>query len=138
MFEPRVLRSLAQYPRTLAAWVLIACLIMLAHIVLPRPYALDATAILLSIIASIYIGFALSDGREREIGLEIGAASVFILFAVGGLWLNPYLWPLGLILHALWDFMHHDSGVQTKVPQWYPPICVVVDVLLAVFLLVWL
>ena len=131
-------RSLVRTPRTLAAWVFVSLLIMLVHILLPRTYAFDLTALLLTVVAAIYIGFALNDGRPKYVVTEVAAASVFILFAVGGLWLNPYLWPLGLALHGVWDLLHHEHGVQTRVPRWYPPICVVVDGLLALFLVLWL
>ena len=55
-----------------------------------------------------------------------------------GLWVNPYLWVLGLVLHAVWDWLHHIEVVGTRVPSYYPPVCVLVDLLLAVFLAVWL
>ena len=111
---------------------------MLAHVLLPRPLALDLTAFLLTVISAIYIGFALADGRTSVIVQEVSAAGFFILLAALGLWVNPYLWVLGLFLHGVWDWLHHEHGVKTRVPDYYPPVCVVVDWSLALFLLVWL
>jgi len=138
MLQAEFVQRLSSYPKTLLAWVVVALFIMLVHVVLPRDYAFDVTALLLTVIASIYVGFALNDGRPRQVFVEVAAASVFILFAVAGLWFNPYLWPVGLVLHALWDLFHHERGITTRLPTWYPPICVVVDTLLAVFLLLWI
>lgn len=132
------LRPLVSYPKTLLAWVGVSLLIMAAHLALPRVYALDVTAALLTVIAAIYVGFALSDGRPEHILQESAAAALFVLLALGGLWLTPYLWPVGLFLHGVWDLLHHKQGIRTRVPPWYPPICVVVDWLLALFLLLWL
>ncbi len=133
-----MLGRLKTYPRTVIAWVLIAIAIMVLHLLLPRAFAYDATAILLTIIASIYVGFALNDGRLSIMITEISAASCFILFAALGLWLNPYFWVAGLVLHGVWDWFHHPKAISTKVPSYYPPLCVVVDWMLAAFLLIWL
>jgi hypothetical protein len=130
-----MLIKLKRYPKTIVAWIFVSLMIMLTHIILARPLAHDFTAVLLAIIATIYIGFALQDGLMIQ---EIVAASLFILMALLGLWVSPYFWVLGLVLHGLWDWLHHPKGIQTKVPDYYPPVCVVVDGLLAVFLLLWI
>ncbi|MEM7736640.1 MAG: hypothetical protein AAF267_12705 [Deinococcota bacterium] len=70
-----MLTSLRHYPKTLIAWGFISLAIMLLLTVLPRPYALDASALLLTVIAAIYVGFALQDGRQQVITQEIMAAS---------------------------------------------------------------
>ena len=113
-------------------------MIMLTHILLPRPLAFDFTALLLTVIGAIYIGFALQDGRPDVMAQEISASSFFILLAALGLWINPYLWVVGLFLHGVWDWLHHPGGIKTKVPDYYPPLCVTVDWSLALFLLIWL
>ena len=133
-----MLKRLQVYPRTLSVWVVVSLCIMLTHVLLPRPLAFDFTALLLTVIAAIYVGFALQDGRRAVIVQEASAAAFFILLAALGLWLNPYLWVLGLVFHGVWDWLHHDRGVKTRVPAYYPPVCVVVDWSLALFLLVWL
>jgi hypothetical protein len=133
-----VLTSLRHYPKTLIAWGFISLAIMLLLSILPRPYALDASALLLTVIAAIYVGFALQDGRQQVMIQEITAASMFIVLAALGLWLSPYLWVVGLVLHSAWDWQHHSHRIQTQVPDYYPPVCIVVDVALAAFLLFWI
>ena len=130
--------SFRKYPRKLLAWTGVSLLIMLVLAILPRALAFDSVAALLSVIAAIYIGFALQDGRTEVLITEVAVAAVFVGLALAGLWVSPYLWVAGLFLHGVWDWQHHPGGVQTAMPAWYPPICVVVDWLLAGFLLIWL
>ena len=133
-----MLSALSRYPKTLLAWTFVSVLIMLTHVLLPRMLAFDMTALLLTIIAAVYVGFALADGRPAVMLQELSAAAFFVLLAALGLWVNPYLWVLGLVLHAVWDWLHHIEVVGTRIPSYYPPVCVLVDLLLAVFLAVWL
>ena len=133
-----MLATIRSYPKTMLAWAAIALLIMLTHVLLPKALAYDYTAILLAVIGAIYVGFALQDGRRSIMIQEFSAASFFIILAALGLWLSPYLWVLGLFLHGVWDWLHHPKGIQTKIPAYYPPACVMVDWSVAVFLLIWL
>ena len=126
------------YPKTMLAWLIISALIIVGHSLLPGVFAYDYTAILLAVIGAIYIGFALQDSRPNIIVLELVGASFFVLLAVLGLWLNPYLWVLGLVLHGIWDWLHHDEGIRTKLPAYYPPLCVMVDWIVAIYLFFWL
>jgi hypothetical protein len=69
-----MLAKLQHYPKTLTAWIFISILIMFTHMILPRPLVYNFTPLLLSIVASIYIGFALQDGRPKIMIQEISAA----------------------------------------------------------------
>ncbi len=51
---------------------------------------------------------------------------------------SPLLLAAGYAAHGLWDLVHHPRGVTTPVRSWYPPFCVVFDVVLAVFILAWM
>ena len=133
-----MLSTLKSFPKTTLAWILLSIVIVIAHLLLPKAQAYDMSAIILSIIAAIYVGFALQDGRRFVIVQEVSAASLFIVFAFLGLWYSPYFWVLGLILHGIWDWLHHTKTIKTQVPDYYPPVCVVVDWSLALFLLIWL
>lgn len=132
-----MLSRLRAYPKTMLAWSLVSLAIIVTHVLLPRSLAFDFTALLLSVIAAIYVGFALADGRPSIMVQEISAAGFFILLAALGLWFTPYLWVIGLFLHGVWDWAHHETGIRTQVPGYYPPVCVLVDWSLALFLLVW-
>jgi hypothetical protein len=111
---------------------------ILLFIVLPRTYALDVIPLLLTLIASVYLGFAVIDGRQREIIIEVTVALMFIVIALLGMWISPYLWLVGYIGHGIWDMVHSKKGIQTNVPAWYKPLCMVYDWIIAIFLLFWL
>ena len=105
-------------------------------LVLADAHTLEFHAALLTVIASIYVGFALQGGRRREVGLELTVAAAFGVLALIGLWLSPWLTVLGLALHGVWDLLHHF--IRTPVPRWYIPFCLVYDVLMAGFLSLYL
>ena len=100
---------------------------------------LEFHAVLLTLIAAVYIGFALQDRLGSGLRLELTAAAGFVVLALLGLWLSPWLIVAGLGLHGCWDILHHNGVgvIKTRVPQWYIPFCVGYDWLLALFLGVW-
>ncbi|MEL7544449.1 MAG: DUF6010 family protein [Pseudomonadota bacterium] len=113
------------------------------HAVLPDAASIAYAAILMGLIAGIYIGFALQKGTESQVLVEVSAAGLFALAAlVGGIAL-PIVIPIAYFAHGLWDAAHHarkrgdEFLVQT--PRWYPPFCAVVDwvVALGLFVLWW-
>ncbi len=79
---------------------------MLFSLVLSDAQAFEFHAVLLTLIASIYIGFALQGGNRCEVGLELTVAAAFTIFALIGLWLSPWFIVLGLALHGVWDFLY--------------------------------
>ena len=93
-------------------------------------------AVLLTLIAAVYIGFALRDRGGSGVGLELAAAAGFTLLALVGLQVSPWFIVAGLALHGCWDILHHNGVglIKTKVPQWYIPFCTGCDWLLALFL----
>jgi hypothetical protein len=104
---------------------------------LDRADALALMAVMLGSIGSVYIGFALSDGRQREFIVEYAGAGAFIALAVAGLALDePVLIAAGLVAHGIWDVIHHERGVHTKVPRWYAPFCLGFDAVAGVYVLV--
>ena len=115
----------------------LAVLTVFFSLVLSDTQALEFHAVLLTLIASIYIGFALQGGSRREVRLELSVAATFVIFALFGLWLSPCFIVLGLALHGVWDFLHHDL-IHTPVPRWYIPLCMVYDGLIAGFLSLYL
>ncbi len=133
-----MLKRIKSYPKTVLVWIAFSIGIIVFHLSLPEARAFELTAIIMSIIAAIYVGFALADGRTTIIIQELVAAAFFILLALMGLWLNPYFWVAAYFLHGVWDWFHHEQAITTKVPDYYPPVCVVVDWMLAAFLLIWL
>ncbi|HTO75073.1 MAG TPA: DUF6010 family protein [Thermoanaerobaculia bacterium] len=101
---------------------------------IPDPLAFHAVA--LALIAAIYLGFALMDGRISIAILEWTVGTVFVVLALLGLWQAPVLVAIGLILHGCWDLAHRPHGIPTRLPVWYPPFCAAYDFVFAgVFLL---
>ncbi len=105
---------------------------------LPPPLRLDATAILLAVIAAIYVGFAIADGRRRVLQIEVGAALAFTLLTFGGLWAVPGLLVVGYFAHGLWDVLHRPTLIDTTVARWYPPLCLGYNWVVGAYLVWWL
>ena len=127
------MRSLAPIGISLS----LATATILLTLTLSAAQASEFHAILLTLIASVYIGFALQGGQPYEVGLELTVAAAFIVLALIGLWLSPWFIVLGLALHGVWDFLHHDL-IPTPVPRGYIPLCMVYDGLMAGFLSLYL
>lgn len=104
----------------------------------PKQMIIEFAAILLSIIAAIYIGFSIADGRKTVQWTEIGVAIAFMLIALFGLWINPWFLVAGYISHGLWDWLHHADHVELEIATWYPPFCAVVDLVLGIGLIYWI
>ena len=96
-------------------------------------------AVQLGFIGAVYFGFAVADGRVRTLFVELPVAGTFLALGTVALWADsPLLLAAGYAAHGLWDLVHHPRAVTTPVPRWYPPFCVVIDVLLALFIVAWL
>lgn len=105
---------------------------------LPYGKALDAIGMTLAVIAAIYIGFAIADGRKNILLLECLIAGLFLGLALFGMWGTPVWLVVGFFAHGLWDVLHHPVAIQTKVRKWYPPVCALYDWIIGVYLLFWL
>jgi Family of unknown function (DUF6010) len=98
--------------------------------------ALVYLAIVVGAIGWVYLGFAIADGRPSAIAVQAGSAVVFLNVAfLGAQHDSELLLGLGFLAHAAWDWLHHDGHGRTHVRTWYPPFCVVADVVIAVPLL---
>jgi len=64
----------------------------------------------LALIAAIYLGFALMDGRISIAILEGMVGTAFVVIALLGLWLAPVLIAAGLILRGCWDLAHRPHA----------------------------
>ena len=106
--------------------------------VLPYGRALDAIGLLLGVVAAIYIGFAIADGRSHVIYLESTVAAVFLLLAVLGMWGKPVWLVVGFFTHAAWNLLHYPGNIGAKVRKWYAPACLTYEVFMGVYLVYWL
>ena len=61
----------------------------------------------LVLIASVYIGFAVADGRRSVLVVETSVATVFVFVAAAAVTGSPWLLVVGLAGHGLKDLWQH-------------------------------
>ena len=89
----------------------------------------------LVLIASVYIGFAVADGRWRVIAVESGVVSMFVVIAAVAVTGSPWLLVVGLAGHGFKDLWQHRSQFVANT-RWWPPFCLVVDFTVAAIIAV--
>ena len=89
----------------------------------------------LVLIAAIYIGFAVADGRGTVITVETGVATVFVVFAAAAVTGSAWLLVAGLAGHGLKDLWQHRTRFVANT-RWWPPFCATVDFVAAAFIAV--
>jgi hypothetical protein len=92
-------------------------------------------AMYISLIAAIYIGFAVADGRPKVLAVEVAVASTFVLIAAVAVTATAWLLVLGYAGHGLKDYWQHRSQYVVNT-RWWPPFCAAVDWLVALVLIV--
>ena len=83
-------------------------------------------------VASYYLAFAVGDGRGGVMLAEVAIAAVFIVAAVAGFKLNPWIAVVALGAHGVMDTFHHELVHNTGVPDAWPGFCASFDVTAAV------
>jgi hypothetical protein len=84
----------------------------------------------LAVIAAVYVGFAVADGRAKVIVVESGVAFAFVLVAAAAVTGSPWLLVAGLAGHGLKDLWQHRTHFVANT-RWWPPFCMVVDFVVA-------
>ncbi len=84
----------------------------------------------LVLIAAVYVGFAVADGRPRVVVVECVVAALFVLLAAVGVVGPGWLLVVGFLGHGLKDLWQHRTRFVTGT-RWWPPFCLVVDVVVA-------
>jgi hypothetical protein len=80
----------------------------------------------LVLIASVYIGFAVADGRWFVIAVETNVAAIFVIIAAAAITQSRWLLVVGIAGHGLKDLWQHRSHFVANT-RWWPPFCLVVD-----------
>ena len=80
----------------------------------------------LAMIAAIYIGFAVADGRPAVLAAEVGVATGFVIVAALAITVSPWLIVIGLVAHGIKDMWQHRTHFVANT-RWWPPFCLVVD-----------
>ena len=92
-------------------------------------------AMYISLIAAIYIGFAVADGRPKVITVEVAVASVFVLIAAVAVTATAWLLVIGYAGHGLKDYWQHRRQYVANT-RWWPPFCAAVDWVVALLLII--
>ena len=92
-------------------------------------------ALSITLIAAVYIGFAVADGRPRIIAVEIIVAGLFVVLAATAVIGTPWLLVLGYAGHGVKDYWQERTHFVANT-RWWPPFCAAVDWLVAVILIV--
>jgi hypothetical protein len=90
---------------------------------------LDSTtvyALSLPLIAAVYIGFAVADGRGHVLAVETAVASVFVVVAAAAATGSAWWIVAGLAGHGLKDAWQHRTQFVHGT-RWWPPFCAAVD-----------
>jgi len=89
----------------------------------------------LVVIAGIYVGFAVADGRPRVIAVESGVALGFVILAAVAITGPPWLLVAGLAGHGLKDLWQHRTHFVANT-RWWPPFCMTVDFVVAAIIVI--
>jgi hypothetical protein len=87
-------------------------------------------AMSIAVIAAVYIGFAVADGRGKVIAVETTVAGIFVVIAAAAVTGSAWLLVLGLAGHGLKDWWQHRTHFVANT-RWWPPFCAAVDVVVA-------
>jgi hypothetical protein len=99
---------------------------------------LDAStvyALSIALIAAVYIGFAVADGRPKVIVVEVMVATAFFVVAAVSVTASAWLLVLGFAGHGAKDAWQERSHFVANT-RWWPPFCAAVDWLAAAILIV--
>ena len=92
-------------------------------------------ALSITLIAAVYIGFAVADGRPRIIAVEVTVATVFVVLAATAVTGSPWLLVLGFAGHGVKDLWQERTRYVVNT-RWWPPFCAAVDWLVAIILVI--
>jgi hypothetical protein len=80
----------------------------------------------LALIAAVYIGFSVADGRGHVIAIESSVAGFFVVVAAMSVSGSAWLLVLGLAGHGLKDLWQHRTHFVRNT-RWWPSFCATVD-----------
>lgn len=83
-------------------------------------------ALMVTLIAAIYIGFAVSDGRTRVIAVESTVVLAFVVTSAVAITGTPWLLVALYLAHGAKDLWQHRTEF-VRGTRWWPPFCLAVD-----------
>jgi hypothetical protein len=87
-------------------------------------------ALIITLIASVYIGFAVADGRRHVIAAECTVTLLFVIVAASSVTSTAWLLVIAYFGHGLKDLWQHRHQFVAGT-RWWPPFCAAVDFLVA-------
>jgi hypothetical protein len=87
------------------------------------------------LIAAVYIGFAVADGRTQVIVVETIVVSVFVVVAATAVTETAWLLVIGYAGHGFKDLWQHRTHFVANT-RWWPPFCATVDWIVAAIIAV--
>jgi hypothetical protein len=103
--------------------------------ILDERIAGEVTAATVAMVYGVYAGFAIKSGQLKDLAFEGGFILVGLTTVVLGLEHGPHWLAVGLVLHGVWDLLHHPArkvAGTDGVPAWYVPFCAVYDISAAI------
>ncbi|MEO8694172.1 MAG: hypothetical protein ABI658_11685 [Acidimicrobiales bacterium] len=94
-----------------------------------------AYALVIPLIAGVYIGFAVADGRTTVIVVESIVASVFVMLAAAAITGTAWLLVAAYAGHGIKDLWQHRTHFVENT-RWWPPFCLTVDWVVAAVLII--
>lgn len=89
----------------------------------------------IALIAAVYVGFAVADGRPAVIAVETTVAGAFVVLAAAGVAGSAWLIVMGFVGHGLKDLWQHRSHYVAHT-RWWPPFCMTIDLVAAAIIAV--
>lgn len=90
--------------------------------------------VVMIVIASYYVLFAVMDGSVQALVPEAVGMTIFVLVAIAGFRRNLWLVVAALVAHGLFDLVHGQIISNHGVPIWWPTFCGAYDIVAAIFL----
>ena len=85
-----------------------------------------AHSLTIALIAAVYVGFAVADGRPKVIAVEASVALLFLLVAAVAVTGSAWLLVAAYFAHGCKDLWQHRTQFVTGT-RWWPPFCAAVD-----------
>lgn len=83
-------------------------------------------ALMVTMIAGVYIGFAVADGRAKVIVAESVVVAAFVIVAATAVTATPWLVVALYVAHGIKDLWQHRTQF-VRGTRWWPPFCLAVD-----------
>jgi hypothetical protein len=87
-------------------------------------------ALMVVLIAAVYVGFAVSDGRTHVIIVESVIVAAFVVVAAVSVSVTPWMLVALYLTHGAKDLWQHRH-MFVRGTRWWPPFCFAVDVTVA-------